>query len=73
MSAADLITDVTLAEALGMDLDKFHVMRRRRGWPCVKFGRTVFRFTPAQVEQIIAMQTVTHAAPVSVGRGRRRS
>ena len=75
MNIADLITDAQLADTLGMELDRFHTMRRRKGWPCVKFGRTTFRFTPAQVEDIIAMQTVDGPATRTAGRssGRRRS
>ena len=75
MNIADLITDAQLADTLGMELDRFHTMRRRKGWPCVKFGRTTFRFTPAQVEDIIAMQTVTPGAMTRTSRssGRRRS
>ena len=61
MSASDLITDAELAERMRLDLDRFHALRKRHGWPCVKLGRFEFRFTEAQIEQIVAAHTVTPA------------
>lgn len=57
MSAANLIDDVALAAQLDLPFDKFHQLRRDNKWPCVKFGRNVYRFTPDHVAQIIALQT----------------
>lgn len=57
MSGA-LVTDVELADQFGIDVARLHRLRREKKWPCVKFSRTDFRFTPEQVEQIVAMQTV---------------
>lgn len=73
--SSTLIRDTDLAAEFGIALDRFHRLRREKHWPCVKFSRTDFRFTPEQVEQIIAMQTVANA-PRSTGqtaRSARRS
>lgn len=58
-----LLTDVTLAERLAIDVEKLHVLRRRHGWPCVKLSRTDVRFTEQQAEQIIASRTVSQRKP----------
>lgn len=56
-----LIRDTELAETFGIEVARLHRLRREKGWPCVKFSRTDFRFTPEQVEQIVAMQSVASA------------
>lgn len=52
-----LTTDAAFAEGLGITLDKLHDLRRKNNWPCVRLGRFDIRFTDAQMEQIIALQT----------------
>lgn len=54
-----IYTDTELAEEFGIELKKFHELRRRRNWPCVKFGRFDVRFTEAQREAILRSQTET--------------
>lgn len=54
----NLTTDAQLAEMFGIDLEEFHKLRTYNHWPCVKLGRNQWRFTEAQVEQIIAAQTI---------------
>jgi hypothetical protein len=51
------MTDAQLAEQFGIELDKFHDLRKRHNWPCVRLGRFEYRFTEAQVEQIVAMHS----------------
>lgn len=58
----DLIRDVDLAEQFGIDVTRLHRLRREKGWPCVKFSRTDYRFTPSQVEEIVSLQTITKKA-----------
>lgn len=76
---SSLITDTELAEEFGLDLARFHRLRREKKWPCVKIDRTTFRFTPEQREQIIAMQSLaaggtrTSLAPTGRSAARRRS
>ena len=52
-----LTTAEDLAEQFGLTLRRFHEMRRLYSWPSVRFGKNEFRFTDAQVEQIVAMQS----------------
>lgn len=69
-----LITDAELAEEFGIDVGRLHRLRREKGWPCVKFSRTDFRFTPEQRDSIVAMQTVVPATGQtarSAARGKR--
>lgn len=54
----NLTTDADLAERFGLDLTKFHTLRKRHSWPCVRFGRFDIRFTDLQVEQIVAAMSV---------------
>lgn len=58
--SAKLLTDVQVAERFGIDVETFHKLRRRHSWPCTKIGRSVYRFTEAQVEAIVAQQTHVH-------------
>jgi hypothetical protein len=53
-----LTTDADLAERFGITVKKLHELRLAKGWPCVKLGRFDIRFTDAQIEQIVSMQTV---------------
>ncbi len=61
--AMRLTTDAELAEQMGISLERFHQLRKRRRWPCVRLGRFEVRFTDAQIEQIIAMHTESRARP----------
>lgn len=57
-----LTTDVELAEMLGIEVEDVHIKcRPGGGWPSVKPKRSVWRFTEAMVEEIIAKSTVTPA------------
>lgn len=53
----NLTTDVELAEALGITVEDVREGCRTKRWPCVRPKRSVWRFTDAQIEQIVAMQT----------------
>jgi hypothetical protein len=46
-----------LAAEWGIEEADFHRLRRKNRWPHVRLGRFDVRFTDAQVEQIVAMQT----------------
>ena len=58
-----LFTDQELADQLGITVDDVRAKCRPGGggWPCVKPKRTVWRFTEAMVEEIVAKQTVRSA------------
>lgn len=67
-AASDLIRAADLAAELGLeDEAHLHRLRRRKGWPCVKISRFDVRFTPEQVERIIAIQTHEPAKPKTAG------
>lgn len=68
-----LATDADLAEQFGISLEEFHKLRRYNRWPCVKLGRREWRFTEAQVEQIITSQTVAAEKPMPKGGQTQRS
>lgn len=57
MTTLTLTTDAELGEALGLTVDEVRRFCRERNWPCVRPKRSVWLFTDAQVEQIIAMET----------------
>lgn len=56
---SNLINPESLAQEFGESVDRRKVIEwvRRYHWPHVKVGRTI-AFTPAQVEQIIAIHSV---------------
>lgn len=58
-----LLTDVQLAEDMSLTLEKFHDLRKRKHWPCVRLGRFEYRFTPAQVDEIVRMHTEATGKP----------
>lgn len=58
--SAELLTPADLAAVFNVPAAKVMEWRRTYGWPCVRAGRTI-RFTPAQVEQIIASHSVAKA------------
>lgn len=74
----ELLTDADLADAFGVTAQKIGEWRRVHGWSHVKVGRAV-RYTPAQVEQIIAShsreqrEAVAPAAPVELEGQTKRS
>lgn len=64
MSAATdnrLLTPADLAELFGVSERKVMEWRRSHGWPFVRVGRT-YRFTPGQVEAIVAKHSQTQPA-----------
>lgn len=62
----NLTTDTDLAARFGLPLERFHEMRRRKGWPCVRFGRFDIRFTDEQIAQIIHVQSESKPKPAPV-------
>lgn len=64
-----LVTEEQLAEALGLTLEKVRDLRRREGWPHVRFGRLEIRFTADQVTAIIDAHTVEAPVPTPSGSG----
>jgi hypothetical protein len=54
----NLTTDTDLAEKFDLDLERFHVLRKRHNWPHVRLGRFDIRFTEDQIEQIVASHSV---------------
>lgn len=58
MTVAQLRTDAELGELLGgLSVDEVRRLCRDRGWPCVRPKRSIWLFTDAHVEQIVAMET----------------
>jgi len=55
---SSLTTEANLAEQFGLTVEKCAELRRRHGWPHVRLTRFDIRYTPEQVQQILAMQTV---------------
>lgn len=72
-----LITDQALADLLGITVDNVRAKCRPGApgqWPCVKPKRTVWLFTEAMVEDIIARETVlpsTKKSPAKSGQTQR--
>ena len=56
-----LVTADELADRFGITTKKLHELRRAKNWPCVRLGRFDIRFTEAQVDQIILIQSETPA------------
>ena len=54
-----LATDTELADILGITPQDVQRGCRDKGWPHVRPKRSAWRFTPQQVEQIIAMQSTS--------------
>lgn len=53
-----LTREAELADRWDMSVDQFRLLRRRHGWPCVKFSRQDIRYTEAQIEHIVDQMTV---------------
>lgn len=53
-----LITEGELAERLRIDAARAAELRRSRNWPHVRLSRFDVRYTEAQVEQVLQIQTV---------------
>lgn len=53
-----LMSDVELADMLGITVADVRTFCRTKAWPHVKPKRSVWRFTSEQVAAIVAMQTV---------------
>lgn len=65
-NTAELLSPADLAEALGLTEQRVMDLRRHYRWPHVRLGRTI-RFTPEQVEQIIASHSrESEASPVDL-------
>lgn len=60
-----LTTEAQLAADFGIDEARAAELRRKHEWPHVRLGRFDVRYTEAQVEQIIAMQSVTPTKAVA--------
>lgn len=60
--SADLTTPAELAEILKATEEQVLRWRRDHRWPSFKVGKTI-RFTPEQVEQIIASHSETPERP----------
>lgn len=58
MSGA-LLTESDLANLLRVTESQARDMRRANQWPCVRLSRKTIRYTPEQVEQIIASHATT--------------
>lgn len=61
---ARLTTDAELADVLGITVGDVRHGCLRKGWPCVRPKRSVWRFTDEQVAAIVAMESVTPARKV---------
>jgi hypothetical protein len=57
-----LTTEAELAEDFGITPERAAELRNKRKWPHVRFGRFDVRYTDAQVEQIVKMQSETPKA-----------
>lgn len=64
----NLLTPADLAERLRITEAKVMELRRLHDWPHVRLGRR-FRFTVAQVEQIIASQSVKGGSKSASSKG----
>lgn len=58
----NLTTEAQLAEQFGIRPEKAAELRKRKSWPHVRLTRFDVRYTDAQIERILEMQT---PAPVS--------
>jgi hypothetical protein len=55
----NLRTETDLAEFLAIEPTKAAELRRRHNWPHIRLGRFDVRYTDAQVEQVLAIESVT--------------
>jgi hypothetical protein len=62
-----LITDTDLADILGIEPIDVRRACMNKGWPHVRPKRSAWRFTQAQVDQIIAMQSNAGKKPAKSG------
>lgn len=58
-----LTSETELADQFGLKADKVAELRKKQQWPHVRLTRFDVRYTDAQIEQIIAMRTVTAPKP----------
>lgn len=54
----NLRTEADLAEFLAIDAAKAADLRRRHSWPHIRLGRFDVRYTDAQVDQVLAIESV---------------
>lgn len=57
-----LLSPEALADELGITVVQVKELTRTQAWPCVRFSRKTIRYTPEQVEQIVAMHSRSGAA-----------
>jgi hypothetical protein len=55
----NLRTETELANLLAINPAKVADLRRRHNWPHIRLGRFDVRYTDAQVEQVLAIESVT--------------
>lgn len=60
MTAEARLTHADIAERLNMPLSTVVELRKREGWPHLRFGKSV-RFTEEMVAQIVASHVVSEA------------
>jgi len=61
----NLTTEAALAEQFGITPAKAAELRKRKGWPHVRVTRFDVRYTPEQIEQIIAALSVAPSPVVA--------
>jgi hypothetical protein len=52
-----LTTEAELADLFQLSAERAAELRRANSWPHVRLGRSDVRYTDAQIEQIVAMQS----------------
>lgn len=58
-----LLSPEQLADELGLTVTQVKDYTREHDWPCVRFSLKTVRYTPEQVEQIIAAHTEVTGDP----------
>lgn len=59
MTVEPLLSPVELASLMKLSTEQVITFTREKDWPHVRFTNKSIRFTPEQVDQIIAAHTVT--------------
>lgn len=58
-----LLSPEQLADELGVKVEQVKTWTREHDWPCVRFSLKTVRYTPEQVQQIVAMHTEVTGEP----------
>lgn len=66
---AEFTTEPDLAVLLDMPLAQVEKLRREKGWPHLRFGRFVIRYTPEHIEQIKRLHLVAPDSTVRAQSG----